>query len=156
MHVAVPSTYSMILFDKPPNIKTKSLLLLTIICSDGVTRINSDIIRHFSPLIQDFVYLSLGECRNCAITIHLPDFISSTVVKFNDLLLNGQVLVDSKEAKNDLLELQVILGCGVISRAAKITTNSNEYKCAGCKRYFYDFVLFIIWGGFQNTIIMRH
>ena len=103
-----------------------------------------------------FVNLRLGECRNCVITIHLPDFISSTVVKFNDLLLNGQVLVDSKEAKNDLLELQVILGCGVISRAAKITTNSNEYKCAGCKRYFYDFVLFIIWGGFQNTIIMRH
>ena len=73
-------------------------------------------------MMKEFVKSRTKEWKQCTINVILPDLQQH-------LCCTGSVEVQSKR-KDDLMDVQVILGCGVSSRADKILPT----QCSGCMR----------------------
>ena len=90
--------YNVALFDKLPKFP-KSLLLLTIIYSDGIVKIDSNLIIYFSPMMKEFINSRTKECKQCSINIILPDVRTGTVLNLTKLFSTGVVTVQGKQEK---------------------------------------------------------
>ena len=79
--------------------KSQSLLRLTIICSDGFVKIDSNPFIYFSPIMKEFINSRTKECKQCSINVILPDVGTGIVLNLKKMFTTKAVKVQGKKEK---------------------------------------------------------
>ena len=132
-------TYRMYLVHKP--LVAEPRPHLHIYCQDGGLHGDFGIFYSYSRLLRQLLCdtCSCTTCKDCAGAIYLPDFSILTVAHLNELLTNGETMVEEEEeeeGKRRVLQLKLAMGCSGVSRREKIQLLDSVLPASGTLQYF--------------------